>query len=257
VKTGANLGGDFGGHLSTLHFGLLGTSMSRLVCLSDWDGTLRKGYTALDWVMFLEDKSLLPPGSANRLHSIFELHRKSLISYESLVQKVANAYGNMLTGHSCADICAASTHFVATDFQQLYEFTMPLINLMREFSIEIVLITGCPAHAISEYAKHLGVSKLFGTTYQTHNGVFTGDVQSNFGIAERKAEAVLEATQSSKRTVLAIGDSTSDMPLFEKSEISLFVGDTESIVSPVPLVGLSENGYTSVLDSLRARFMRI
>jgi len=79
---------------------------------------------------------------------------------------------------------------------------------------------------LQEYNKFLGLKKVYGLELETKEGVYTGNITTNPGISLEKSKLVNEIIGShNENIILALGDSLSDIPLFQAAPINVVVNN--------------------------------
>lgn len=89
--------------------------MIRKICLADWDGTLRRGYTNLDWLKYLNQQGLIPETHILAFQESLGLHQKGILDYKSLVIEAANIYASAIQGQNTNEIATKAADFVSQD----------------------------------------------------------------------------------------------------------------------------------------------
>lgn len=79
---------------------------------------------------------------------------------------------------------------------------------------------------LAAYVSLLGRGSVYGLSAERKDGVYTGKVAANHASLEGKKSAVTEIADG-RRAFLAIGDSESDIPLFENARTRVIFGNSE------------------------------
>lgn len=94
-----------------------------------------------------------------------------------------------------------------------------VLEQLRMNGIKSILVTAGPIQVAEVLGKKFRFDKIYGSFYEIKNGCFTGKIEKHLGDSG-KLESLIEFCNESKLTlakVVAIGDSASDIKVFEKS----------------------------------------
>jgi phosphoserine phosphatase len=199
------------------------------VCLTDWDGTLRLGYTIQDWLPFLVQRLGVNIRSQMCLDEVFSSYDHGEITYEQLVDEAAMVHARAMNGLCVEAVANAAAEFVRSD-DKLFKYTPSLLKYLKEKNITAVAVSGAPFEIISAYAKTLGISNVYSLKiYSDESLRYTSKIEHNFGSFIRKRE-IANLFSNNSKVVLALGNSIADAPLFSVASKSFFVTNDDSDV---------------------------
>lgn len=202
--------------------------MSDTICLSDWDGTLRRGYVVRDWMEYLLGHGIVSKNSVARMLSYFDQYEGNRIQYPEMAEMIVRTYAESLCGQHAKHLEGMAREFVARD-EGIFEFATPLISYLRDAKIDIVIVTGAPAVVVRHFAHRLNIKSYHALELATDNaGVFVGKVAANTALKEQKQIIVDEFKKRPAKIVLALGDSSSDEPLFDAATHAFYIA-TENL----------------------------
>ena len=197
--------------------------MKTRVSLLDWDGTLRRGYTTIDWLKFLNSHGIIHSSHITKLEQLENNFREGKILYDDFVQGAATIYGFAINGKYQKDIEILADQFVNIDETKLFSFSRPLLENLRIANIKVIVISGAPVEPLLSYSKRLPISKVLGVEISTDNGIYERDVKENSGLLATKIKIVRDILKSEVDVVLAIGNSLSDLPMLSVAEQGIFI----------------------------------
>ena len=198
--------------------------MNRKLCLLDWDGTLRKGYTTLDWLMFLHQQNIVEKSHIQELRLLDAAFQEEKIKYEEFVRDVADIYARAINGKQKSEIAVLADQFVKIDEANLFSFCKPLLHRLRLFHVNVVVISGAPIEPLLAYSKTLAFNRVFGVEVSTSDdGVYTNSVKANYGLLASKIQSVQDVVTADTTVLLAIGNSINDLPLLSVAKQGLFI----------------------------------
>ena len=192
------------------------------IILADWDNTLCSGYTGMPWAEYLETAGLFR-GARTLQRLLDDAHRGAFPTYDMFCDEMAKAYAAGIIGTSERAVRTAAKAFVTTDSRRLFGFVRDLFTYLRERGLPVVVITGAPDEPMQEYAARLGFSLAGTFQLEVQDGCYTGNVACNSGLCEKKREAVRRIVPG-RRVLMAFGDSTADVPLWESAWASAGTG---------------------------------
>ncbi len=192
------------------------------VAVLDWDGTLRHGFTLVDWSEWLAlETGLISSGSLQRLRELFSAYASDEMSYESLALEGPRAYAIGLRGVAVRALELAATRFVEQD-SGLAPFATPFFSLLRDHALGTVLVSGAPAVLLRRYPITAGVDEVIGLELRTQGGRCTGRLGRN--PAPRRAKrAIVRRLERDSQLVLGVGDSPADAPILERAQIAVAI----------------------------------
>lgn len=212
----------------------------------DWDGTLREGYTILDWVLFLEEKGAIEKQHRNKMLKLkddFLLHK---LKYNQVVWESARIYAEAIKGCNRLSIETLAADFALQDQNNLKSFVVPLFETLNKKYFTTIILTGAPFFPMEEYRKILGVSQVYCTEVRENlDSVYTAQVKSFWGSKSKKRKFVQELINQNASIFLALGDSEADLPMIRNAQYGVFIGEqfakiTKSITKTIELVNSNE-----------------
>jgi len=189
--------------------------------LFDWDNTLRKGFTVVSWVEYLCNQHVVNEANYIELLHQFELYEASSITYQQLSDNTTSIYAQSIAGADVSNLERLARRFCQQD-HSIFEFTRPLLRILRDAGIEIIIISGSPKLVLSQYAKQLGINEVYGMDIEVKLGQYTGILTKDYGA--EKNEIVHDICKSRENApLLAFGDSTADAPLLNAAKYGFLI----------------------------------
>lgn len=190
------------------------------ICLCDWDGTLREGYLIFDWADFLISRQIVNWKNEDLLRAHYKSFASGQISYEEGVVLAANAYAELIRDVEVERLENAASEFVESD-RKLMPFAHDLLSTIKSRNTDIVIVSGAPSIVLSAYSEKLQIDRIYGVTIAQS---ISGEIEvKTHGTKRDKRIATSAELGPVSSALIAIGDTTSDMPLFERSEIVCLV----------------------------------
>jgi phosphoserine phosphatase len=191
--------------------------------LLDWDGTLRPGFTILDWIQFLQARGIVSGDVVNELVRAFQMYEDSVLDHDALSKVTTSIYAKALKNHNHKQLASLANEFASQDFANLYPFVPQILLILKKYSLSPVIVSGAPLDVITQHRTKLRLDHIIALELdKTHEGIYTGRITSNPGLTESKQQLVERLVQKFD-FLLAIGNSTADLPLFQNATAALIV----------------------------------
>lgn len=198
------------------------------VAALDWDGPLRRGLLMIDFASFLAAAGQFSKTSLDAMHNSLNDYRRNAITYERLATVVPELYALGLMGRDPVQHRSLAEHFISLPefYGQISRLGHNIFAMLREAThIHGAIISGAPHSVLSEFAKKAGISAVFGATTNINGfGRFDGGLLDNPALSERKKE-IVHSLVGDCAVRLGVGDSISDVPLLERAQYRIIVGD--------------------------------
>lgn len=198
-----------------------------IACVSDWDGTLRPGFIADDWLLFLSKELGVGRTHYSEFKAALQAYRLGTLAYEQFALDAADIYARALTGFREVEVVEAGKRFAEEDKAKLFDFTLPLLGRIKREGYSIFLLSGGPRIPLSSYMAHLPVDGVFATDIFVQDGFFVEHVACNYALAKNKKRAVNSLLSQGFDISLGFGDTASDEPLLNAAEHAFVVTDHE------------------------------
>lgn len=201
--------------------------MSQRVALVDWDGTIRKDFTIRSWARFLVNVGIASRQIIADLENLFALYSEGRISHNNLASRSALIYAACLKNIAQEEINRYSTLFLKSDRKHLIATSLQLLSHLSRNGVDIVIISGAPSEVLVKYKDVLPLNRIYGLQLEVKDGFYTGRTKINPGTSSTKARIIklLLEPQGQNKVVLAMGNSSSDIPLFRAAPVRIIVNN--------------------------------
>ncbi len=98
---------------------------------------------------------------------------------------------------------------------QTYTFTRDLVKELKAKGYTLLAISGSQGEIIEKLAKHHGFDYAVGATLEQIDGEFTGKINTPIFDKAKVLKQLVEEHELSLKGSIAVGDSKSDVPMFE------------------------------------------
>lgn len=187
--------------------------------LSDVDGTLVKGSLVLQHAESMHKQGIINLGD---LPEQWNADKKN----EALIIELAEAYRDSITGMKVEDL--GIENFLNTICSDKNNFYSPLQRLikMQKLGHDITLVSGSPSFLVESFGNRFGFKSAASIYAEDSLGRLTGEIKGMFN-ATAKREYVSSLRLNNKSDVYALGDTASDVPLFEVAGYSVLVAPNQ------------------------------
>lgn len=191
--------------------------------LVDWDGTIRSGFTIRDWIQYLVDVSLIPRDVLQKIELCFQIYTKGKMSHDELAEKTASVYAESLRGVQVQALLNHAERFVKNVDTTLVPASVHLLELLKQKGLDAIIISGAPIEILRCHAHNLQINHVYGLELAIAGSVYTGRIKTNPGTATSKALVITRLLDAGTKSLVGIGDSDSDMPLFHASRFAVVI----------------------------------
>jgi phosphoserine phosphatase len=225
--------------------------MPTRLALLDWDGTMRPGFTIADWTTFLADRGLLPRSIPGAIERALAQWSSDQASHDDVVRQTADLYASALTGRAESDFLAMSSEFATETEGVRFALADGVFEHLMVHAIHPVVITGAPTEALDTEARLLSNGTVYALEASTRQGVFTGRVRQNPGLLSGKRRIVRSLMRDrDAEIVLAMGNSSSDFPLFAAASAVIVVDNPQLAAGPRAMHVRSDGPVDEIADLL-------
>ncbi len=195
----------------------------RKVILTDWDGTIRKGFTLHSWVKFLSQESKISPHYVEKVEELFKVYYRGDLSHDLLAKKTAEIYAKSLKGYPKTGISILAKEFVECDGHNLYDYSTYLFDFLISKSIGIIVISGAPLEILEQYREKFNLYRVYGLEIETDSkGLYTGRIKQNFGLSQQK-ELLRLTLDKEFSVIIGLGNSYADIAILRNVQLAIIL----------------------------------
>lgn len=198
--------------------------MKRLALL-DWDGTVRRGFTIVDWATYLVTQGALPSRVADKIRVVLTKRLESgNLSHDEAVAEAAALYADALKGTHKEVLTAAAIEFHAFDSTCVFPMWFRLRATLSQAGLGIVIVSGAPQEPLEAHRDSICDGTILPLEIGVTAGALDGRIVRNPGVADVKRRIVHDLLASGDaEVVVGIGNSSSDIALFEEASCVVVV----------------------------------
>ena len=183
----------------------------------DWDDTLRRGFSAIEWIGFLHERKAFSSSCFGQMTDLLHQYSKRSIGYNDFVNHYADIYFRGIQQVKEERLNEAARLFALHERGQVANFTFDLLYYLETSSYDVLILSGSPQifldHFFRDYSfRVMGLKKPA-----------TGDSNYSGGTDTKLKTYQQERVKYS--FIGTMGDSPSDQPLIEAADIGFIVGD--------------------------------
>ena len=191
--------------------------------LLDWDYTLRDGYTLTAWIEYLCAHHVVSDSLPASIASLQARYDAGKISHDEYAMAACLEYAAALRGINEDCPSALLPGFCREQAGLIYPFTELLFQLLHLENIDAIVVSGAPYLILKQYQEVFHIRKILAFEPEIRNGQYTGAANANYGF--HKENAVQLATELyGTAPFLALGDSSSDIPLLLTAQHAVCIG---------------------------------
>ena len=237
-----------------------------VLALLDCDGTLTKpGRLVLD--RFVEEVTIGSEFTRKNLKSYlkkWEMARRTGVpSYPRLLTDTGDYWAEMLEDEYRPNVLSQGKKwFEKRGVKSIMPYSRAVVKAIKDIRFRPVMVTGAPYEIAVHYARHLGIEYLFAMTAEVdENECYTGVMKlaNNTGLGPTKRRICAEMRQYNQKILFAMGDTPSDMGLFQSAIERRQSGDDgfgrAVLINPRPEI--KEAAYDWVFDYIDEKLLVI
>jgi phosphoserine phosphatase len=197
---------------------------TRVVCITDWDGTLRNGFLIVDWVLYLSKKMGVSPSHHRQLLALLDKRQRNEITYELFAKDALDIYGRAVCGLQYDQIRNISSKFVREDLPNLFPHSQHLLKRLKDCGYLIFVISGAPLIPVQAYCTLLPIDHVFGVDVERNDdGIFGERIIKNYALQVNKKRIIDKLLGRQYDVAFACGDTEADRPLLDAARHPFFV----------------------------------
>lgn len=216
----------------------------------DLDKTLYNGYLFYEWANFLRGQGVFSFVNIVKLDEIIALHEMRQLSYIEAAERIAQELAEILNGHKVAEVIEVSQKFREKIKDHFYEYTLGLLERLKEQGFEIIFVTNEPDFLAEMIKTDLRAGDALGIEFEIENDIFTNKVKNDVSSKYGKAETIKKYAEEkgiSLMDSLAIGDSEGDIEMLKSVGKGILINE-----SHIPLPK-----DTKVITSIREKLLSL
>ena len=191
------------------------TKKQQPIAIFDIDGTIFRSSLLIELTKSLVSFGIFPKLVYTEIQRTEQrwLDRKG--SYEEYLNQVIKVFSKRLKGVSVNDVHRISALVIQEEKNRVYTYTRDLLSRLRK-THRLVAISGSPEVIVQEFQKAWKFDDVFGTIYESHAGVYTGNV--TFVASHDKSSLLKEYCASNGLRLtrsIGVGDTETDIPFLE------------------------------------------
>ena len=208
-------------------------SKQRPFAVFDIDGTVIRWQLYHAIVSELGNRGFIPQISAEDIRSARmtwkkRSHASSFSEYE---HRLVHAHHKALSTVKVSDFLDVVNDVFEEHKDQVYTYTRDLIKSLKEQGYLLFTISGSQQEIIEKLAEYYGFDDYIGNQYERRNGYFTG---KSTGVVDKKGQLLEELVakhNASYAGSIAVGDSESDIPMFDHVERPIVFNPTAGLLA--------------------------
>ncbi|MEK7596093.1 MAG: HAD family phosphatase [Patescibacteria group bacterium] len=192
--------------------------VKRKLAIFDIDGTLFRSSLLIELVNSLVENKIFPEAAKEAMDKDYFAWINREGSYEEYIWQVINIYQRYIGGWDREIINKIVQRVVDFHKKRVYRFTRDFICELKDENYFLLAISGSPEEIVKKFADYFGFDRAFGSVFEVQEGRFTGKVL--YDAAKNKKRILKKFFKDNAeyidfRESVAVGDTQSDIPIFE------------------------------------------
>lgn len=193
-----------------------------LYAVLDWDNTIRRGFTLFDWMEFLYSERILDRRVNHEIEDIQMQYAEKRINHDTYARMACLVYAKAMNGISMELRDNLVRKYIRKDERQLQPFAHGLFHYLNQHKIKPIIISGAPEYILEQYKDKFDLHRIYAFSEGYLHGFCNGKVKYNYGSNKMRTVKLL-CEQYGNRPIIGFGDSSSDIPLFQKSDYAFCI----------------------------------
>jgi HAD superfamily hydrolase (TIGR01490 family) len=191
------------------------------VAVFDVDGTIFRSSLLIELVETLIERGVFPEETRAVYKRAHEKWTNRQGEYQTYINAVVGAFMKHIKGVEYSDFEEAVKMVMSANKDKVYRYTRDLIKDLKKKGYYLLAISHSPKGAVEPFCKRLGFNKVYGIFYELGpTDRFTGKMMEEHLILNKSAilKRALQKENLTLKGSIAVGDTESDLPLFEMVE---------------------------------------
>ncbi|MBF8280615.1 MAG: hypothetical protein HW383_388 [Candidatus Magasanikbacteria bacterium] len=193
-------------------------NMPKPIAVFDIDGTLFRSALEAELNLAMVEYGLFPKIVKEELDTSFKAWVNRQGSYNDYLMKLVEVFEKRLAGISEEDVRIVSELVMRDQRDRVYVWPRDFIKKLRA-THKLIAISGAPQIILDEFNKYWRFDYVYGTIFETKNGIFTG--KQAVAPWRDKKRALLNCVKKNRLSLkksIGVGDTEIDIPLLQTVE---------------------------------------
>jgi phosphoserine phosphatase len=187
------------------------------IALFDWDGTLVKGFSILEWMKYLSIH-FNTEESINELNNQYHEYLCGGLEHDEFCNSSAAIYLKFMESKNVKEINTLAMYFVREQIKTISTDVPLLFYYLRAKRIKPFVLSGAPFELLRIYSIIYNFKIVGSLKLETTKGYYNGKILYNSGLTKSKKNKVDELLEKKNKIILGFGNSKSDFPILENSQ---------------------------------------
>lgn len=191
----------------------------------DLDGVLIDGILVTAFAEFLAERKEISRKNLGKMLAIKKTYDENPEDYPTQATRLLTEYAGTLKGKAKIHVSVLAKEFVRSNKLRLQWYTENLLQFSRQHGKSLIL-TGAPQELAEALKEILPIDHVVGSEFETKDGLFSGKLQTNLALAEKKRsvlETWLEQNPVTIDNSFGFGDTLQDIPILERVKYPIVV----------------------------------
>ena len=196
---------------------------------SDFDGTLSKGLSSMEFMEFLHARNLHSHEAYEKQMKLLEDYKKKTLSYNDWLPLWARFWAKGVMGQKEKEILSAAQEFYKDFRHNIYSSSYKVMSILKNKGYHLTLISVGAYEIIELASKDLGMDDTIATKLEIKNGLYADKIKTELHSLRGKAETLDKHHMSSLKEFIAMGDSAHDISMLEKAAYPIALNPTKEL----------------------------
>lgn len=227
------------------------------IAFCDFDGTLSKGYISMDFLNYVYAQRIYSDQCYEEQMKLYSQAKNKEINYEYWCHKWGELWAAGLRNQAYTIINKHAQEFFEQFKGNIYKSSYLLIKTLKEAGYYVITASVGAYEPINLAASALGMEECYATKLEFEEGICTGRLATDIHIPGGKKKAlnrIVKEKHVSFKNCMALGDSASDMEMFDLVKKSIALNPTQELSKLAKQKGIPCFTHENVLEGIK-RFL--
>lgn len=205
----------------------------RSCALFDVDGTLLRGFIVQSFPRYLADQGVISKDFSDRIDEAVRNYSRGAADYRHAAETVPAIYAEAIRGVEEASVRRHAEEYMKGHVPaSIHPYARELVRAVRGKVDLVIALSGSPTEPI-QFVKALGFHHAYGSVFEARDGVYTGKINWNLILGERKAEyagIMAEKHGFSLRRTVGFGDSDQDAQTLQAAGLAIALNPSDAML---------------------------
>ncbi len=224
------------------------------IAFCDFDGTLSKGYISMEFLDYVHAQKIYSEQCYEKQMDLYSQVKNKKIGYDYWCDKWGELWAAGLKGQTYDLINKHAQDFFQQFKGNIYASSYQLIKNLKEAGYYVIMASVGAYEVVNIAASTLGMDECYATKLEFKDAICTGKLTTNIHIPGGKEKALNKIIKEKNvpfENCMALGDSASDMEMFELVKTPIALNPTPELFNLVKQKEIPCFTHENILEGIK------